>query len=59
MEAGKLKVICDENTIIDVYDALGKKIASRTSVFGTTELNIVTKGLHIVRVGNQSVKVVL
>lgn len=58
-EAGKLKVICDENTIIDVYDALGKKIASRTSVFGTTELNIVTKGLHIVRVGNQSVKVVL
>jgi len=48
-----------EGSIVDVYSTLGAKVQSAQLVNGAVQLNNLSKGLYIVRVGNQSSKIMM
>jgi len=46
-------------SIVDIYSSLGAKVHSAQLVNGSVQLDNLSKGLYIVRVGNQSSKIML
>jgi len=48
-----------DGSIVDVYSSVGSKVQSAQLVNGAIQLNNLTKGLYIVRIGNQSSKIIL
>jgi hypothetical protein len=48
-----------EGSIVDVYSTLGAKVQSAQLVNGAVQLKNLSKGLYIVRVGNQSSKIMM
>jgi len=46
-------------SIVDVYSSIGAKVHSAQLVNGSVQLDNLSKGLYIVRVGNQSSKIML
>jgi hypothetical protein len=48
-----------DGSIVDIYSAIGAKVQSTQLVNGTVQLNSFSKGLYVVRVGNQSSKIML
>ena len=53
-----IKDITDKSTV-ELYSASGVKVQSAQLVNGAVQLNNLSKGLYIVRVGNQSTKIML
>ena len=53
-----IKDITDRSTV-ELYSASGVKVQSAQLVNGAVQLNNLSKGLYIVRVGNQSTKIML
>ncbi|MDD2797688.1 MAG: DUF6383 domain-containing protein [Bacteroidales bacterium] len=58
-QKGILKVVGANGQLVEVYNAVGKKIASKQVSDGETEIAVSTKGLVIVKVGLDVKKVVL
>jgi len=48
-----------EGSTVDIYSAVGSKVQSAQLTNGAIQLNDFSKGLYIVRVGNQSSKIML
>lgn len=48
-----------DGSIVDVYSTLGAKVQSTQLVNGSIQLNNLSKGLYVVRIGNQSSKIML
>jgi len=48
-----------DGSIVDVYSSVGSKVQSAQLVNGAIQLNNLSKGLYIVRIGNQSSKIML
>jgi len=48
-----------DGSIVDVYSSVGSKVQSAQLVNGAIQLNNLSKGLYIVRIGNQSSKIIL
>ena len=59
--AGKTLTVKDvaAGSIVDVYSSIGAKVHSAQLVNGSVQLDNLSKGLYIVRVGNQSSKIML
>jgi len=56
---GVLTFVANEGEKAQIYNALGKKILSKTLIQGTNTIELSQHGLFIVQVGNQRLKVVL
>jgi len=59
--AGKTLTVKDvaAGSIVDIYSSIGAKVHSAQLVNGSVQLDNLSKGLYIVRVGNQSSKIML
>ncbi|MDD2797670.1 MAG: hypothetical protein PHV20_03660 [Bacteroidales bacterium] len=57
--SGKLFVDTEAGKTIELYNSLGQKISSSISVEGLNAMNVNSKGLVVVKVGNQTTKVIL
>jgi hypothetical protein len=59
--AGKILTVKEvaDGSIVDIYSAIGSKVQSTQLVNGTIQLNNLSKGLYVVRVGNQSTKIMM
>lgn len=59
VEAGKIKITSAENNYIEIFDAMGKRIASKHIGIGTSDIDVNNKGLLIVKAGNKAFKVII
>ena len=59
--AGKTLTVKEvaDGSIVDIYSSIGAKVHSAQLVNGSVQLDNLSKGLYIVRVGNQSSKIMM
>lgn len=59
--AGKTLSVKDvaDGSILDIYSAVGAKVQSAHLINGAVQLNNLSKGLYIVRIGNMSTKIMM
>ena len=58
LAGNKLTIANASTSTVDIFNTIGAKVQSIELVNGSVDLNL-SKGLYIVRVGNQSSKIML